>query len=116
MSYRDRKPDRKRIRREKAAAEPFSGDRESHLAREKARARELKNSSWWKNRISTGECYYCGRKYSPSELTMDHKIPLARGGVSEKINIVPACKECNNKKKYMLPVEWDEYMAKIKNS
>ncbi|PIX89335.1 MAG: HNH endonuclease, partial [Nitrospirae bacterium CG_4_10_14_3_um_filter_44_29] len=27
---------------------------------------------------------------------------------------VPACKECNTKKKHMLPIEWEEYMEKIK--
>jgi hypothetical protein len=27
---------------------------------------------------------------------------------------VPACKECNNRKKYLLPMEWDEYLHGIK--
>jgi len=114
MAHRDRKPDRKRMGREKSAMNLFSEERDSRIAREKNRARELRDSAWWRSRIATGECYYCGRKFSPSELTMDHKIPLARGGTSEKINIVPACKECNNKKKYLLPTEWDEYMEKLK--
>ena len=46
---------------------------------------------------------------------MDHLIPLARGGKSERHNLVPACKECNNKK-YLLPTEWDEYLESIKNA
>jgi hypothetical protein len=25
-------------------------------------------------------------------------------------NVVPACKECNTKKKYLLPLEWEEYL------
>lgn len=116
MSYKDRKPDRKKIRRENSAVEFFSENKDSHIAREKNKARELRDSPWWREKISSGECYYCGRKFSPAELTMDHKIPLARGGFSEKINIVPACKDCNNRKKYMLPTEWDEYMEKLKKS
>jgi hypothetical protein len=36
------------------------------------------------------------------ELTMDHVVPLARGGKSTKGNVVPACKPCNNKKKQLL--------------
>jgi len=116
VSYRDRKPDRKKLRREKNAVLSFGEDKDPHIAMEKAKARELRGSAWWREKIATGECYYCGRKFNPLELTMDHKIPLARGGSSEKINIVPACKECNNKKKYMLPTEWDEYMDKLKNS
>lgn len=115
MTYKDRKPDRKKMKRESAEAGFFTDNKEAFISREKTRARELRDSAWWKNRIASGVCHYCGRKFSPSELTMDHVIPLARGGVSEKINIVPACKECNNKKKYMLPVEWEEYMSKIKN-
>ncbi len=93
----------------------ISSDTDVHLGREKSRARDLRESSWWKARIAAGRCYYCGQTFKPSELTMDHKIPLSRGGSSEKMNIVPACKECNNKKKYMLPTEWEEYMNRIKN-
>jgi 5-methylcytosine-specific restriction enzyme A len=26
---------------------------------------------------------------------------------------VPACKECNNKKKYLIPVEWEEYLRSL---
>ncbi|RMD51998.1 MAG: HNH endonuclease [Nitrospirae bacterium] len=76
-----------------------------HISRERAKARKLKRSNWWKNKIYSGICYYCGRRFKPSELTMDHKIPLSRGGRSTKDNIVPSCKECNNKKKYLTPVD-----------
>ena len=79
-------------------------DRE-HVAREKNKARQLKKTQWWKNRITTGICYYCGKKFSPAELTMDHIVPLARGGKSNKGNVVPCCKTCNNEKKYWTPVE-----------
>ncbi len=42
-----------------------------------------------------GCCAYCGKK---SRLTIDHVIPLARGGGHTASNIVPACKTCNSKK------------------
>ena len=45
---------------------------------------------------------------------MDHRIPLAQGGRSEKSNLVPACKECNHKKKYLLPWEWEDYLKRLK--
>ena len=86
------------------------------ISREKRKARDLRHSPWWRKRIAPGICYYCGGKFNPNELTMDHKIPLTRGGLSEKINIVPACKECNNKKSYLLPTEWDEYLESIKKN
>lgn len=89
-----------------------AGDK--HIKREKAKARELRNSQWWKRKRSTGICYYCGRKFKPSELTMDHLIPITRGGKSVQGNLVPACKDCNNNKKYLLPAEWEEYITTLR--
>ena len=45
-----------------------------------------------------------------SEWHVDHVIPLARGGRSEKNNLVACCKECNTRKKTSLPQEWDDYL------
>jgi 5-methylcytosine-specific restriction protein A len=45
---------------------------------------------------------------------MDHVVPLARGGRSTKGNLVPACKDCNNKKKNLLPMEWEAYIARLR--
>lgn len=87
---------------------------EEELKREREKAREIRKSQWWKRRRSVGVCYFCGRKFPEKELTMDHIVPLIRGGKSTKGNIVPACKECNNKKKHMLPIEWEEYMEKLR--
>ena len=83
---------------------------EADIRREKARARELRASQWWKRKRSEGICHYCGAKVQPSELTMDHIVPIVRGGRSVKGNIAAACKYCNSKKKYMLPIEWAEYL------
>lgn len=77
------------------------------IRRERAKARELRNSQWWKRKRSRGICHYCGRHFPPKELTMDHLVPLVRGGRSTKGNLVPACKECNSKKKYLLAFEFD---------
>lgn len=81
---------------------------------EKAKARELRNSQWWKNKRASGRCHYCGESLPARELTMDHLVPIIRGGKSVKSNLVPACAECNAKKKYMLPIEWSEYMENLK--
>lgn len=86
---------------------------EDVFRREKTRAKELRQSAWWKKKRSSGICYYCKKKFRPDELTMDHKIPLSRGGRSDKENLVPCCKECNNKKKYLLPAEWTEYLESL---
>lgn len=95
--------------------DPFISDvSEAEVKREKQKARELRKSQWWKRKLSEGKCSYCGKEFKPSELTMDHIVPLIRGGKSTKNNTVPACKECNSKKKYLLPMEWEEYLKKIR--
>jgi 5-methylcytosine-specific restriction enzyme A len=78
---------------------------EEHIRRERAKARELRASQWWKQKRGAGRCHYCGKKFPASALTMDHIVPIVRGGKSTKGNVVPACKECNNKKKYGLAWE-----------
>lgn len=94
--------------------EPFvSGVSEAELRRERAKARLLRQSQWWKRRIAAGRCHYCGRQVGARGLTMDHIVPLIRGGRSSRGNVVPACKECNNKKKSLLPVEWEEYLQHL---
>ena len=80
------------------------------LKRERAKARELRTSGWWKRRIADGRCYYCRRTVGAKTLTMDHIVPLGRGGRSVRGNVVPACKACNDRKKALLPVEWREYL------
>jgi 5-methylcytosine-specific restriction endonuclease McrA len=85
---------------------------DAQLRREKARARELRASAWWKRRIAAGLCHYCGRPVGAKALTMDHLVPLIRGGRSVRGNTVPACKDCNSKKQSLLPWEWDDYLAR----
>ena len=81
------------------------------LRREKARARELRQSAWWKRRIAGGRCHYCRRAVGARALTLDHVVPLVRGGRSVKGNMVPSCKDCNSRKQSSLPWEWDAYVS-----
>lgn len=86
---------------------------ESIIKAERNKARSLRKTRWWQQKTASGTCYYCGQKVGYANLTMDHIIPLARGGRSTKDNLVPCCKECNNKKKGSLPVEWEEYLEAL---
>ena len=85
-------------------ADPMAPD-EGHVRREREKARLLRNTDWWRARIAAGVCHYCGRKVGAAALTMDHVIPVARGGKSVRSNCVPCCKECNNAKKAKTPAE-----------
>ncbi|GFO60381.1 HNH endonuclease [Geomonas silvestris] len=84
---------------------------EEEIKRERNKARELRKSQWWKNRVAKGICHYCRGSFPPDELSMDHIVPVIRGGTSSRGNVVPCCKECNNRKKHMLPIEWEEYLT-----
>jgi 5-methylcytosine-specific restriction endonuclease McrA len=86
---------------------------EEEIRRERAKAKELRATRWWKQKLARGRCHYCERAFPPAELTMDHLVPVIRGGKSTRGNLVTACKECNNKKKYLLPMEWEEYLGNL---
>lgn len=86
---------------------------EEDIRRERQKARDLKSSQWWKRKCDKGVCGYCGRPVRPKELTMDHIVPIARGGRSIKGNVIAACKACNVAKKQLLPMEWEAYLAQF---
>jgi len=44
------------------------------------------------------QCQYCGRKFSTTELSLDHVTPRSQGGQSTWENIVCACVNCNVRK------------------
>jgi len=48
-------------------------------------------------------CAYCGR---PGKMTMDHVVPISRGGGTTADNVVPACQSCNSSKNARTPQEW----------
>ena len=47
-------------------------------------------------------CGYCG---SPHANTVDHVLPRSRGGKSSWVNLVAACRDCNNRKRDRTPEE-----------
>jgi 5-methylcytosine-specific restriction endonuclease McrA len=76
-----------------------------HIKIERDRAKKLRQSPWWKTQIQQGLCHFCQQMVGADNLTMDHLVPLARGGKSTRGNIVPACQDCNKKKQLGTPVE-----------
>ena len=86
---------------------------EEDIRRERNKARELRKTQWWQNRISNGRCHYCDRVVASKELTLDHVVPLIRGGRTTKGNCVAACKECNSQKQSLLPLEWEDYLTRL---
>lgn len=58
---------------------------------------------------SYDQCVYCGAVTPESDRTVDHVIPLARGGRHARANLVMACRTCNVSKRTMTG---DEFMEK----
>jgi 5-methylcytosine-specific restriction endonuclease McrA len=75
------------------------------LKKEREKAQKMRKTQWWLDQLNRGCCHYCGEKFPAKQLTMDHVVPLARGGTSTQGNIVPACRECNRDKKLEMPVD-----------
>jgi 5-methylcytosine-specific restriction endonuclease McrA len=90
----------------------FDAPDDAEIRAERGKARDLRKTRWWQQKTAPGLCHYCGNQVAFRDITMDHLVPLARGGRSTKDNLVPCCKACNNLKKSRLPLEWEEYLEK----
>src|SRR4051794_14742919 len=52
-------------------------------------------------------CYYCNRLVPKGKRTLDHIVPLARGGAHDVTNLCVACHHCNVTKSAKLPDEFN---------
>lgn len=70
----------------------------------------VKGSDWQKRiEFFENKCAYCRRKLTslgPRQRSIDHFIPLTRGGGHILENLVPACVRCNCSKNNKMPWEW----------
>jgi 5-methylcytosine-specific restriction endonuclease McrA len=59
------------------------------------------------------QCVYCGAKGDKSNhLTVDHILPISRGGKSTFENCVASCFSCNNKKSKKTPTEAGMFISR----
>lgn len=81
----------------------------------KANAKGTFTADDWKQRLAYHDykCIYCGvEKHDTKEkyLTMEHLIPLSRGGTNWPSNLAPSCMSCNCKKHTKTHFEFIEYL------
>lgn len=60
-----------------------------------------------------GRCWYCGENFyeHPHEFTVDHVVPMSRGGKHVLRNLLPCCKTCNRQKKSKTYDEYRKYLT-----
>lgn len=57
-------------------------------------------------------CQYCGEGLSHGDITIDHVMPSSRGGQTEWLNCVSACRSCNKRKADRTPSEAEMRLLK----
>ena len=60
-----------------------------------------------------GYCQLCGRKITISNFTVDHIIPLGRGGNNSMSNVQAVCKVCNQFKANIFPEQFIDRITEI---
>ena len=81
------------------------------------RAKQLENSSFYISKkelekLYVGPCAYCGLG---GKMTLDHVVPIQRGGAHSIGNLLPACGPCNFSKGKKLLIEWKIYKIRKGN-
>ena len=87
-------------------------NKEIWMAKNRRRtAKQRENSTYYISKkqlkkLYRGPCVYCG---ATGKMTLDHVVPINRGGAHSIGNLVPACGPCNFSKGQKLLIEWKIY-------
>lgn len=94
--WRQANPDKRRLNEEKRRALKYAN----------TPIEEMLTEIQWHDILDEyhHRCAYCGKKLD--KLTIDHVVPLSRGGKHSVSNVVPACRHCNNVKYAKTPEQW----------
>jgi 5-methylcytosine-specific restriction endonuclease McrA len=99
-----RKVDRARYRRN-----PEKRQHQSRVQRAKRTGLDCYISlQEWKTLLTrfNFHCAYCGVVLTKGNRSLDHKIPLVRGGTNDISNLVPSCLRCNQRKNKLTAEEF----------
>lgn len=60
-----------------------------------------------------GCCAICGKPVKFADLTINHKVPLSKGGTNERSNLQLACRECNLMKSGLTTEEFQKKVREL---
>jgi 5-methylcytosine-specific restriction enzyme A len=92
-----------------AGGVPFIGATERK--RLKKQFSEIKGTLFRQIRKKFPYCYYCNGYLYWDTASIDHKIPICRGGTNELNNLVIACDKCNKQKAWLTEDEYRQLFA-----
>lgn len=76
----------------------------------------------WKEVVKIHEyiCHVCGERVSleinsPLRISLDHVVPLSRGGDNTKENVLPAHRRCNQSRNDMTLEEFNDWISKVQS-
>ena len=55
-------------------------------------------------------CCYCGKSVTEKTVTIDHAVPISKGGSNYIENLLPACRKCNSSKNASELFDWFKNM------
>lgn len=89
--------------------------KQNSIAKEKYTKRKIIPTSIRTNiyNKAKGRCAICGKFIPCNEYTIDHIVPLSKGGTDEESNLQCCCLICNQMKQDMLPNKMMKQMSKI---
>ena len=89
--------------------------REAKIAKRRGNAiRRTGYPNRWPDEIAAEQkwrCAYCGGPMfkiggGPQQRTLDHRLPISRGGKTQRKNLVAACADCNSRKGNLTEAEF----------
>lgn len=53
-------------------------------------------------------CFFCNKKLKFRQISIDHYLPLSKGGTDDVFNLVLSCKKCNLEKKDLIIMDYKD--------
>lgn len=91
---------------------PYTRSRTAGRGHARSRKRKIFNAAYLAVGMKNIPCIFCEYSLSFNEATIEHIIPISKGGTNAMENLTISCKSCNNNRKSM-PFDYWKKVAKF---